>query len=224
MLMRKSFNISVALLLEHTSTILKALTTDLERFTAFDADLNQSLVSEIQSQFNESLAEGGDEVVKGVVAQKTQTLRQVSKDCDNAVKTLRYWVNKAFADDPASRKRFQLSNYWVVRNRQADFITFMNSLATVVDSLRPGLEAANTPVELLDSIRQLTLSLKLANSDQKNEKGNRTSATQERTVRLNALYANCAKFSKAAKYVFRDCPAKRKIYRIQSNNSSSTED
>ena len=222
--MRKSFNISIARLLEHASIILKALKIDLPSFTAFDADLDQALVTDIQNQYDESLAEGGDDVVRGVLGQKTQTLLQVIKECDETVKSLRYWVKKAFAKNPASLKRFQLTKYWQVRNRQAEFITYMNSLATVVETLRPGLEAVGTPAELMDSIKPLAVALKDANSDQENQKGSRTSATQDRTERLNTLHANCTRFSDAAEFIFSDSPAKRELYRIPGNSKPSTDD
>lgn len=222
--MRKSFSIAIARLLEHASIILKALQTDLQEFTTFDPDLNETLVSELDSQYHISLSEGGDSVARGVLGLKTQSLLAVIKECDTTVKSLRYWVKKAFANDPASLKRFNLTGYWKIRNKQAELITYMNTLATVVESLASELSAVNAPVELLETIKPLATALEEANSDQENEKGIRSTAAQERTERLNALHANCVKFSDAAEYIFTEQPAKRELYRIPGNSSPSIED
>lgn len=222
--MKKNFNISISRLLEHTSVILKLLKTDLPDFTAFDPDLNETVVAEMQTQHDEIIAEGGDTVARGELTQKTQTLLDVAKKCDSAVKSLRYWVKKAFANDPASLNRFHLTKYWKTRNNQPELITYMNTLAAVIAKLRPGLEAVNTPAALLDSIKPLADELETANSDQENEKGSRSAATQDRTSVLNSLYMKCARFSDAAEFLYEDSPAKRELYRIPGNSKPSTED
>ncbi len=212
--MRRIFNITDARLLEHTGVTLEALTTDLADFTAFDPDLNQDKVTALTDLYRTTLEEGGDDMVRGKLGEKTQTLLDVMDSSNKIIKSLRYWVNKAFEDDPAGHKRFRLTKYWKVHNNQPELIAYLSSLATVVEELRPQLEAANAPAELLDSVKTLSMDVEAANNIQENSKGSRGSATQDRVTRLNSIYAICQQFNRAAEYIYDEDPAKREQYRI----------
>ncbi len=72
--MVRTFNISDAKLLEHAGIILEALKADLPDFSSFDPDLNEALVAALQTNYDETLVEGGDDVARGVVGVNTQTL------------------------------------------------------------------------------------------------------------------------------------------------------
>jgi len=131
---------------------------------------------------------------------------------------LRYWVNKAFAKNPAALKRFRLAKYWKIRGQQSELVTYMNTLATVVAEFRAQLEVAKVPVALLDSVKTSADALAKANSVQENSKGGRNSATQARVTRLNAIYAIDQLFSHAADFVYDTNPAKRDFYKLPASN------
>ncbi len=144
--------------------------------------------------------------------------------CDKTVKSLRYWVKKAFEGDPAGSKRFQLTRYWKVRYNQPVLISYMSGLATVLNELRSKLEEVNTPAELLDSVQPLAKELEEANNIQENSKGSRGSATQERVLRLNEIHSIARQFSDAAEFIYDENPARRELYRLPGNSQPSTDD
>lgn len=222
--MVRTFNIADARLLEHAGVILEALGIDLPVFSTFDPDLNEERVAQLRALWVTSLEEGGDDVARGKLGVKTQNLLDEMKRCNKMIASLRYWVKKAFENDPAKQRRFQLTRYWKVQAQQPQLITYMASLATVVAELRPELEAANAPAGLLDSVKQIADALSAANVVQENSKGGRGSSTQERIIRLNTIYKECRILSDAAEFVFGDDPARRELYRIPGNSQPSTAD
>lgn len=222
--MERTFRIADARLLEHSGVILEALNTDLPKFTAFDPDLAAEPVSRLQTLYTTSLEEGGDNAALGKLGTKTQTLLEEMNRCTKMIASLRYWVKKAFENDRASQRRFQLPRYWKVRNTQAELIAYISALASTVAELRPQLEAANAPADLLDSVKQIGDALAEANTIQENSKGSRGSATQERIMRLNEIHTLCRKFSDAGEFVFADDPARRELYRLPGNSKPATDD
>ncbi|SHJ70363.1 hypothetical protein SAMN04488028_101955 [Reichenbachiella agariperforans] len=222
--MTRIYNISDARLLQHTGVLLETIKTDLPQFTAFDPDLDEALITELSGLYSETLEEGGDDVARGKVGEKTQSLLDEMKRADKATKSLRYWVKKTFEKDPASLKRFQLVKYWKVRDRQPELVVYMNTLAAVVAELRAPLEAAKVPVDLLDSVKSIADALSAADISQESSKGGRSAATQARVTRLNAIYDTDRKINNAAEFIYDDDPAKRERYRIPGNAKPSTED
>lgn len=222
--MERIFRITDSRLMEHGGVTLEFLKGDLPEFTDFDPDLGTEKEARLRTLIQEALEEGGDDVVRGKLGEKTQSLLQAMDRCDETVKRLRYWVKKTFKNDPAARKRFRLSRYWKIRNNQPRLITYMSALATVVGELRGPLEAASTPTDLLDSLKPLSEEVEEANNVQENSKGGRGMATQERIIRLNEIYAICREFSDAAESIYSDDPAKREVYRLPGNSQPSTED
>lgn len=222
--MKRTFNIADPRLLEHTGVVLEASNEDLPQFTAFDPDLDEAFVSALSAAYVTTLEEGGDDAARGKLGEKTQALLNAIKYCGKVVKNLRYWVKKTYEDNPAKRKRFRLRRFWKVRDTQAELVTYMAALASTVAELRPELEEANAPADLLDSVKTGSEELTRANTVQENSKGARGTATHERIIRLNKIHSLVKKLSDAAEYVFEDNPAKRELYRIPGNSQPSTFD
>lgn len=222
--MKRTFNIADPRLLEHGGIVLEALKVDLPAFSGFDPDLNENLVAELRELHESALHEGGDDAARGKVGVKTQTLLNAMAACKKVVKRLRYWVKKTYDNDPAKRKRFQLTRFWNVADNQPELIVYMSALVSTVDELRSELEAANTPADLLDSIKPAADALLEANNAQENSKGGRGTATQVRVTSLNRMYKISQMLSDAAEYVFEEDPAKREIYRLPGNSKPSTDD
>ena len=222
--MKKTFRMTIAQLLEYAGIVLSKLKNDLSLFTAFDPDLNEDKVSEMQMQYDTGKEEGGDDVARGKVTDKTKRLYLAIENCSKAVKKLRYWAKKAFSDDQVSYSRLRLSRFNEVKGNQLKLIAYMNSLAKTVDILRPGLLATNTPVTVIDRIKLVAQELEAANIEQENQKDDRTLATYQRSVLLNALYASCLRFNDAADHVFEDSPIKRDSYRVPVYNSPGNND
>ncbi|MEQ8365051.1 MAG: hypothetical protein RH948_19410 [Cyclobacteriaceae bacterium] len=222
--MDRKYNISDARLLQHTGVVLEALATDLPDFTAFDEDLNAALVAALNDDYQAALIEGGDDVARGKVGEKTQKLLDETKRADDMMKAMRYWLRKTFAQDPAALRRFGLAKYWKVRNRQAELVTYLNMLVSTVAEFRTELEEAKVPVALLDSVKTISDALTKADVVQENSKGGRQSATQARVLRLNALYTTDQSLNNAAEIIYSDNPAKRDIYRLPANNQSNTDE
>ncbi len=102
--MDRKYNISDARLLQHTGVVLEALESDVTNFTAFDEDLSAELVAALNNNYQTALEEGGDDVARGKVGEKTQSLLDEMKRADDLLKSLRYWLKKTFAQGAAALK------------------------------------------------------------------------------------------------------------------------
>ena len=210
----RRYKISDSKLLQHTGIILAYLETELPAFTALDADLNTSLVQSLEKSYEDMLAEGGDDLARDKVGEKTEDLSEEVRQTDTVMMELRYWVNKRYKDNPEIITQFQLSTYWKVRNRPAELVVYLKTLGSILKERKTELTASNVPSSLLLKVGTQTQALATALHAKELSKSKRQADTQQRVIKLNMIYGVCLQFWKAAKLVYKAEVARRNQYRL----------
>ncbi|REE01170.1 hypothetical protein C7460_104190 [Marinoscillum furvescens DSM 4134] len=214
---------SDAILLAHVGKVVQQIPEDLETLEEMIPVINSQFVTHLSEDYLTALREGGDDVASGELGQHTQNLLEAIDDTKRQVKKLRFWINEAFANDPARARSFQLHRFWKVANSQPELIRFMNALATQVQANKPELMAAGAQEALLDSTSIIAERLAEADAIQESSKGGRVQATQARIIALNSLYDRCVKLSRAAQIVFEDSPAGARFYQLPQYEPDATD-
>ncbi|MEP5611020.1 MAG: hypothetical protein ABJP45_02160 [Cyclobacteriaceae bacterium] len=210
----RKYNISDAILLAHIGKIIETLPDDLSTFEADFPMINQPFLDALEADHENALEEGGDDVSRGQVGETTQTLVEEMEKAKRVVKRLRFWVNEAFASNPAKRKAFNLTKFWKVAYNQPKLIQFMNALQAIASENDQLLLDAGMNPQLLTDLEANAEALADADAEQESSKGGRSSATQERIISLNLLYDRGQKLDNIADILYEDNPAKRDFYNL----------
>lgn len=210
----RKFKVSDAIILAHTGKVIERLPEDLPTIEEAVPLINQEFADQLKADYLVALEEGGDDVVKGKVGQKTQALLDAMAVSKSIVKKLRFYLGEVYGDNPAKRKSFNLKKYWKVAGSQPDLIKYMNGLAMVVKDNRAELETAGVPTDLLDSVETNAKALARADAVQESSKGGRTNATQARIIALNSLYERGLKLDRATDIAFEDDLVRADFYNL----------
>lgn len=208
----RRYNFSDAILLAHLGKVLEGLPTDLATFTLEFPMIDQAFVDEFQAAYKTALKEGGDDVVRGQVGEKTQAMADAMEEAKNLIKRLRFWVDFTYKDNPAKRKGFNLRQYWKVAYNQPALIQFMNALAEQVQNNSADLLEKGAKQTLIDGITANAERLATADAQQEHSKSGRNNATQERILALNALYERGVLLDSASDLAFEADPIKVAFY------------
>lgn len=221
--MNYNFKFSQDVLVEYAGTTVGHLSNDLPDFTAFDPDLDQTKMDDMVAKIDWFLAEGGDEAVKGTLAERTATLLAEMTSSRRTYNHIRYWVMKTFPQQKAIQRKFGIGRIARIVDNQSEMVIFMGSLSQQVATHRAALEAAGAPAATLDEVAVRAEALRIANEAQEMMKGHRTVDTATRVETLNALFQHTRDFNTAAEFVYFDDPAKRDLYRPPSNTDTADE-
>ena len=219
--MRYDFNFSQDILVEYTGTVVGHLANDLPDFTAFDPDLNQAKVDEMDAHIDWFLTEGGDEASRGTLAERTAAVIAELNSSRRIYNQVRYWVMKAFRMHKPIQRQFGIGRISKIADNQSEMVVFMGSLSQQVEAHRIELEAAGAPGAVLDEVAVRAEALRIANEAQEMMKGHRTVDTSVRIAKLNVLFEHTRDFNTAAEFVYYDDSAKRDLYRPPSNTDTA---
>ncbi len=208
----RKFSISDAILMAHIGKILEGLPRDQPVFEEEIAIIDQAFVDGLSADYSSALAEGGDQVVRGKVGEKTQSMLEAMDEAKRLVKRLRFWVDLVYADNAARRRSFNLRQFWKVATSQPKLIQFMNNLSTQVQEHRADLLEAGAKQEFFEAISANAAALATADAVQESSKGGRSNATQNRVIALNALYDRARLLDNAADILFEEDPLKASFY------------
>lgn len=210
----RRFKVSDAILLAHMGKILERLPEDLTIIQEAIPVIDQKFADQLKADYLLALKEGGDDVARGKVGQKTQNLLDTMDGSKPIVKKLRFYLGEVYEDNPAKRKSFYLWKYWKIANSQPELIKYMNGLAQLVEENRDELEAGGVPADLLDSVGANAKALAKADAVQESSKGGRANATQARVIALNSLYERGLKLDRATDIAFEDDPVRAAFYNM----------
>ncbi|WP_109831665.1 hypothetical protein [Reichenbachiella versicolor] len=222
--MQRNFNLASDELLQYGMTVIGHLEANLIDFTTMDADLNDEKVNNLKSLIDTALREGGDDMNKAELGQRTEKLLSEMNISRQLFNQLRYWIVKTYPNSKAIQRQFGIGRYHKVTKSQAGMISFLFELSETISQYRTTLEASGTPSTLLDTITEQAEVLKSAQTDQETYKGQRSVETVERIKRLNSIYGILREFNAAAEFVYFDSPELREHYRTPTGGSSVEEE
>lgn len=219
--MNYDFKFSQDILIEYAGTIVGHLSNDLPDFSAFDPDLSQIKVDEMQAHIEWFLAEGGDESAVSTLADRTATMLAELQKCRRVYHQIRYWVMKSYPTQKAIQRKFGIGRFSKIVDNQSNMVLFMSALIQHIVDHRTTLEGSGAPAAILDEVATRANALRTANEAQEVMKGTRTVDTAERVSQLNELFQHTRDFNAAAEFVYFDDSAKRDLYRPPSNTDTA---
>lgn len=205
-------HVADAVLLEFAGKEIEYLKADLPAFTAFDPDLNEQKVNQLNGIYTEALMYGSDHNEMGVLKGLTEKMSQEVKNCITIFKDVRYFARKKFGDSPATLKELCLDKYEKARKTQSEMVVFMYEVDKAVQKYKAGLMSAGLKETVINSIKPAAAALEKSNVVQESGKGNRMQKTGDRISIMNGIYDILVEFSDAARRVFENDPIKRSRY------------
>ncbi len=218
----RNFRFKDTVLLEWGDTIVEHLKLDIDQFTTFDPKLNQNFVTHVEQKVALGYKEGGDDLNRARLQEKTEAVEKAMQDCRIYFKKLKYWVLDAFPGKKAIQKQFGIGRFRTVTGNQTKMIQYMEGLSDTIAQHLKALEATGIPKDIVKQPAILAQTLREANKVQEQKKGTRTVDTAERVEQLNELYAILQKINAAADNVFDELQAKRDLYRAPSRSGGVT--
>ncbi len=219
--MGRKYNVSDSVILESANTTLENLDEDITTFSDFDPDLNEDKMNELEDTIEAAFDIGTNESVKAEMKTYTQTVNEAMKNCQDLVSNIRYFSSKAFGKNPAVYAQFGLKEYSKIRNKQDKLIVWFTRLDKVVSKYREQLLSSGAKEETLDNVKPFGETLMKANAEQEQFIQSQPVQTSERDKIFNQLHDIMLAFSDAAEFVFKDDSARRSLYALPRNSSSS---
>lgn len=219
----RNYSYSDALLLAHVGKIVEQLPNDLSIVEEETGIIDQAFLDELKTDYVTALEEGGDDVARNRVGNKTQILVNAIDDAKKIVRRIRFYVGEAFEGDPAGKKAFNLFKFWKVANNQPELIKFMNALAKVVEANKDALIEKGAKETLIASVSANAKALAEADAIQEGSKGGREKSTQTRIVSLNSLYKRALKLDRATDLAFESDPIKASFYNLPQTSPKADE-
>lgn len=209
---KRLFNLSDPKFFEYADMIMEALPADLPDFTAFDPIFTEDYVTQIQQASDNARAVPTDEILVDQLGGKTQDVKTALKDCYRDYQTIAYYVGRAFKGNLSVQNEFGKNDIRKARDNQPKMIVFMDMLVKTAAKYSTELLNAGCPQALIDGLTAKADTLRNANSGQEGFKKDRGVSTQKRIELMNQLYELLKPLHEAATILYRDDPAKLKIY------------
>ncbi len=217
----RKFTIPDPTLLEHASRVKTTLSDDLDDFHAFDRTIDKETVKDLDSAIEKVNNIKTDDVVIDEMTELTDMVNLAMGNCNSAFKTVAFFARKVFKDNKAVQNQLGLNDIAKARNKHAQMIVFMNSLAKVAAKYKDELVKGGMNGSVVDSLPGLHQELLNANNNQEVFKKERGIITQERVNSLNKLYDLLLPISDIARIIYADNPAQLAKYTMPSPPSST---
>ncbi len=220
----RDYNISDAILLEHSEGLVEVIDNNISEFTKFDTTIGSDYSASIKRSIDDVYGVKSDNVIVDEMSAKTDLLLSVLGECNKAYITIAFFVRKAFPGDRNMANIFGANDIANVRKNQERMVPFMHTLEKNVAEYRDALITAGCNETVINSLPELRNKLLRANNDQELFKNERNVHTRERIVRLNALYKKVVIISEIARIIFADNEPLLKRYRLPSPVGSTNND
>ena len=218
------YHLKDAHFLEYSEIVAATLPADLPDFTAFDATITGDYVTQIQQAIDEAKAISPDEIVKSEMREETQKVDKAMEDCDKDYQNLAFFVRKVFKGNAAVQNQFGRNDIQKARRSQPVMVVFMENLAKTAANYTDELTQAGCPATLITGLANKAAALHDANIAQERFKSERGLNTQSRIELFNKVYTLLQNLHNVAVIIYRDNPAKMKIYAMpkRARKSGST--
>lgn len=208
----RSFKITDAELIEHADVVALTLPSDLPSFTAFDSTINPAFIAALIETTALSNGFITDEVMIDEQAEQTFLRNRALNACYKDYQTIAYFARKAFGNNPAILNQFGVNDIRKARSSQSKMLVFMESLVQTATQYEAELVAAGCDRSLIEGLSAKTLAFHDASLQQEKFKKERKLNTQNRILTLIEVYRLLQALYKASFIVFKNDPARRRIY------------
>ncbi len=145
------------------------------------------------------------------------------EQCQKKFQGSKYFIEKAFPDNPIISDEFGYHRYEKARKNQLLMKEFMRDFHYTAVKYSSNLIAVNYTQEMIDEIDTYRQELVQADGDQEDFKRGRPTVTQDNVKILNACYSMTAKVAGVGKQIFADDYAKHKRYVLNTEPEAEQE-
>lgn len=177
-------------------------------FTGFNpAIFTEGYEDEILARMiDEAHATTSDEFFVSHQAKETDTVQKAKKSLLRELKILSFCVMDQYRDDPVVLNEFQLDNLSRKSRNVDTFIGFAKDVLVTADTYKEGLLKSGMTAEGLVRIANAGDTLDFHRREQVEMMKSRPGVTQDRIEKVNALWRELSKMSKAANIIFFNNP------------------
>jgi hypothetical protein len=192
------------------------------KFVAFDPDLNMDLSDRILAKLAEISDMNPDFMLEGMQMQATKKVVDLSDSVIGNVRTVKYYVEKAFPGDSIVMNIFGFPELAIARKSQLKLMMFNKGFAKTVVKYKTQLTDKGMSLTLLDEIVQQAVDLDEANVEQEQAKKDRYAATGLRIKAYDELWIMVGSIAKAGKLIFENEPDKLRDYILDRSPKKKT--
>lgn len=211
---------SDAFMTESARVIYNLANDDLANFTAFDSTINAAWMADYLADVEAAETVVADSAISD---QQVQTTENVLSQMDLArakYNEVKYFVQKAFPDSPATQGEFGLNDYMDARRSESKMIQFLDEMHKAAVKYKTELTDAGYTAKIGD-IQTIRTSLLDKNTTQEVFKKQRPKLTEDRIKILNAAYERLTQVNAAAQIIYVTDYAKQKqfVYNVSTDTS-----
>jgi hypothetical protein len=192
------------------------------KFVAFDPDLTMDLSDRILAKLAEISDMDPDFMLEGMQMQATKKVVDLSDSVIGNVRTVKYYVEKAFPGDSIVMNIFGFPELAIARKSQLKLMMFNKGFAKTVVKYKTQLTDKGMSLALLEEIVQQAIDLDEANVEQEQAKKDRYAATGLRIKAYDELWIMVGSIAKAGKLIFENEPDKLRDYILDRSPKKKT--
>lgn len=210
----RAYGVKDTIVLQSAKVMLSLFEDDQAEFAAFDADFGTPYETTWKQAIEDCGPHLNDETIRDQLQQCTEIVKAAMKACREKYTDLKFFVRKAFPDDPAALQVFGFHTFRQESRKQLALIQLMNVVHSEAEDRAVALNAAgfsNADIAEIDTLNQALIA---ANTAQEAFKGARGTKTEDRKLAYNALWKIMQTVNRASRSIYRNNPAKKKQYQL----------
>ena len=217
-----SKGISQSRQLEISKNINQSFVTDNSKFQAFDPELNMAYSNKINEKIQLIENIQPDYVLVAMQMQATKNVINYSNKAIANIRSIRYYVEKAFPDDNYHLYEFGYTSLKKVLNSQPKLVLFLKTFILTLDKYKDDLIHKGLAPEIIEETKKLGKDLDKANITQEQSKRARFIATGTRIKSYDELWKLIGNVAKAGKIIFEAEPDSHRNYILDSTPKKKT--
>lgn len=217
---RLKFNKPGAVMLQDGHVKIIALRENLADFTAYDREITEDWITDLESDIAAAVLIPLDESVVDVQSGLGKIVDQKLKSGEDHYGDIKYWIDKCFPGQLEVQNEFGYDDYGKVRGKVPEFILFLKNAGIRLNTkkYKDVLVARGMPDTMLAASALIATDLETADTQYQVSKKSRTGATQDRRIAYNNIWDKISMFCKAGKNIYRDNYAKYRLFVLYEGN------
>lgn len=208
--------------LEISKNIHQSFITDISKFQAFDPELNMAYSDKISQQIQLIEKIQPNYAVVAGQMQATQNVINFSNKAIANIRSIRYYVKKAFPDDDFHLLEFGYPSLKKVVNSQHKLVFFLKLFILTLEKYKNDLILKGLAMEMIDETTQLGTELENANIAKEQAKRARFIVTGMRIKAYDDLWKLISNVAKAGKIIFEGEPEYYRNYILDNAPKKKT--
>lgn len=163
---RRIFAIADDIMLQASRVMYTMFNQDKNSFLSFDSDFADPFGDNWDAKNKEGLEIANDNYYRDKLTEYTSIVQQKMENCRNAFQKSKYFIEKAFPNQPTIWNQFGFNDYITIRNSENNMIKFMEILHNTAQIHQDKLLPVGFTEENINELKVLGDELRNADLDQ----------------------------------------------------------